>query len=304
MAYPSALSSFTYPNPTQKLNSPSQSSVVSNLNDAVLELERFVGTASSAIGTLVYDIRATASDGGGHIQAVNKGGTGQTSYAKGDILIASSSSVLSKLTVGNNNEVLTVDSTQVTGVKWTSVASGSSPTAFAVTPRPIAPLNPAGGNEIGATLQANESSSMMVGLVNVPLAITVNQLTIGVGAVTTAGQLRFAMYSENGRSSLFSASTATITAPNPSIVSMPLSSISVAAGNYYIGVVPVSSAIINLASWNVANSGHGPLFGSVAGKVEVYQGYVSVAGATPAAITSSIVSQVTNSRTLAFRLDN
>ena len=40
-----------------------------------------------------------------------KGGTGQTTYAAGDLLYASSSSALSKLTIGANNYVLTSDGT-------------------------------------------------------------------------------------------------------------------------------------------------------------------------------------------------
>ena len=50
--------------------------------------------------------------------AVNKGGTNVTSYTKGDILIASSASVLTKLGVGTNDYVLTAASGETTGVKW------------------------------------------------------------------------------------------------------------------------------------------------------------------------------------------
>ena len=121
--FPSVISTISDSTATNKLNSPSHSSIESAQNDAVKKIETFVGTLSSAVGTLVYDIRAVASDGGGHVQAANKGGTGQTTFIKGDILAASSSSVLSKLVVGNNNQVLTADSDQAAGVKWAGVAN-------------------------------------------------------------------------------------------------------------------------------------------------------------------------------------
>ncbi len=120
MPYPSTLSSFTDPLPTNRLNSPSHSSIETAQNTGLEEIQTFVGTLSSNVGTLVYDIRATASDGGGHVQGVNKGGTGQTSYTKGDMLVATSSSVIAKLGVGTDNQILVADSSVAAGIKWTN----------------------------------------------------------------------------------------------------------------------------------------------------------------------------------------
>lgn len=126
MAYPSTLTTLTNPNANDKLNSPSHSSIHSAENTAITELQTFVGTLASTAGTLIYDIRATASDGGGHVQGVNKGGTGQTAYTKGDLLVASSSSVLTKLAVGaTDGQVLKVDSTKATGLTYGNAALGA-----------------------------------------------------------------------------------------------------------------------------------------------------------------------------------
>lgn len=118
MPWPSILSALTDPLPTQRQNSPSHSSIETNQNTAIEEIQTFVGTSSSALGTLMYDIRAAASNGGGHVQTANKGGTGQTSFTKGDILVAQSTSVLTKLAAGTDGYIFVADSSQNVGVKW------------------------------------------------------------------------------------------------------------------------------------------------------------------------------------------
>ena len=46
------------------------------------------------------------------------GGTGQTTYTKGDLLCASAATTLTKLAVGANGTVVTADSAETCGVKW------------------------------------------------------------------------------------------------------------------------------------------------------------------------------------------
>lgn len=48
----------------------------------------------------------------------SQGGTGQSTYTKGDILVAHDATTLNKLAVGSNTQVLTADSTATNGVKW------------------------------------------------------------------------------------------------------------------------------------------------------------------------------------------
>ena len=122
MAWPSTLTSFTDPQPTDRLNSPSHSSIETNQNTGLEELQTYIGVitgaSASVQGTILYDIKSPSSNGGGHVQTANKGGTGQTTFTKGDILVAAGSSTLSKLAVGTSNQILQVDSGTATGIKW------------------------------------------------------------------------------------------------------------------------------------------------------------------------------------------
>ncbi len=118
MAFPSTLSSFTYPSASDKLNNPSHSALHNSVSSALGQVEVVIGTDASIIGTIIGDLRNPLSGGGGHVQAANKGGTGQTSYTKGDTLVATSASVLAKLAVGTDGQALIADSSVAGGVKW------------------------------------------------------------------------------------------------------------------------------------------------------------------------------------------
>lgn len=126
--FPSTLSTFARPAATDRLNSPSHSALHNTVSSAVGQIEATIGVtgANSVVGTMMYDLRSPASNGGGHIQTANKGGTGQTAYTKGDILIASSASVLTKLAVGTDTQVLTANSSVATGVTWATRPIGVS----------------------------------------------------------------------------------------------------------------------------------------------------------------------------------
>lgn len=123
MPFPSTLSSFSYPNPNDRLNNPSHSGIERTQSSAIGQIETVIGTDASIIGTIIGDLRNASSSGGGHVQTANKGGTGQTSFNKGDLLVGQSSSVLSKLAIGSDTQTLVADSGSASGVKWASTSS-------------------------------------------------------------------------------------------------------------------------------------------------------------------------------------
>lgn len=58
------------------------------------------------------------------------GGTGQTAYTKGDLLVTPGSTTLNKLGVGTDGEVLTADAASTNGVKWAAAGGGGANTAL------------------------------------------------------------------------------------------------------------------------------------------------------------------------------
>lgn len=95
-----------------------------------------VTNGSGASGNPTVDVseaNLTLGNLGGTL-GVAKGGTNQSSFTKGDILIASASTTLTKLGVGTNGYVLTADSTQATGVKWAAAGGGGGGVAVGDSP--------------------------------------------------------------------------------------------------------------------------------------------------------------------------
>ena len=64
------------------------------------------------------------------------GGTHQSTYTKGDLLVTPGGAVLNKLAVGTNGFALTADSTATNGVKW-AAGTGGTVTSFSATPNGI-----------------------------------------------------------------------------------------------------------------------------------------------------------------------
>lgn len=288
MAFPSTISTFTNPNPTDKLNSPSHSGIETAQNNELMQIEKVIGVegASSVVGSLEYFIKSPASDGGGHIQGVNKGGTGQTGFAKGDLLVASSSSVLSKQTIGASGLVLTADATQSSGVKWGALGEVKS-----IIPRPLQIET--------ATLVGHADS--VIGyfmLHNITNGITVNKVTVDVNTVTTAGAFKLGLYTEDGQTQITSMIGGSSVA---GLVSIPVTSIVLAPGNYYSVCIPVSSKLV-LQAWEIGITPPTANLGKITGK-ESLGGATSIAtGNLPTSFNPTTLTSIVAG--VVLRLDN
>ncbi len=64
--------------------------------------------------------------------AAANGGTGQTTYTKGDLLATPGATTLNKLPVGSNGQVLVADSSSTNGIKWATVTGTGSVTDVSV----------------------------------------------------------------------------------------------------------------------------------------------------------------------------
>lgn len=122
--FPSSIASLTNPQASDRLNSPDHAAQHADANDNIEAIETKVGVDGSAVTTsLDYIIKNPSSNGGGHVQTANKGGTGQTTYTKGDLLVATSSSVLAKLAVGLDGQALIANSSVSAGVNWANTSN-------------------------------------------------------------------------------------------------------------------------------------------------------------------------------------
>lgn len=103
------------------------------------------GTVSSVFGRVGIVVANTGDYQFSQISGIalaNQGGTGQSSYTKGDLLCASNATTLIKLAVGPDGQNLTADSSQPCGVKWLAGGTGTGtvqsiqlnpPTGFTLT---------------------------------------------------------------------------------------------------------------------------------------------------------------------------
>ncbi len=282
MAFPSVITSFSYPSPTNRLDNPSHSGLENTQSSAIGQLQAFIGTDASAVGTLQYDIRSPLSDGGGHVQTANKGGTGQTSYTKGDLLIAQSSSVFTKFAIGADGAVLSADSTTAAGVAWRGTQDATT-----IVVQPV-------GGHLGTDAAAAVPPSsilMNISLQAVPFQIRVNKISFVQGSVMTQGNINVALYNQAGTASVLFGTATTSIAGNAEVVrTIPVTSVLVSAGNYWVGVT--GTAIFNSSAWDLSDAASGGevILSSVLGGPVASGRLPAIGGALPGTITPSNIS--------------
>lgn len=304
MTFSSTLSSFPRPNPTDRLNNPSHSGLHNTVSSALGQVEAVIGVdgQSSIVGTMMYDLRSPASPGGGHVQGAAFGGTGQTTFTKGDILIAQSASVLTKVAVGGTGQVLIANSTTATGVGWGSV-TGIPGSIVTMVPRP--PLGLTVGLQEYAFLNQSVAAIWQVPI-NFPINVSVLSMQAGA-AINTTMTLDFTFYNEKGTASVFSVTTPSIDTPYQVFSAYLPSIVSLSPGNYYVMANAnevFSGGLSRVVSWNTSASVYGRL-GNIPSMAVLQGTYKIPGGAPPPSIVATGITTLTGAQepNLYFRID-
>lgn len=131
---------------------------------------------------------------------------------------------------------------------------------------------------------------------NITCNIIVNSISFRVTTVTSSGTIRIGLYTEDGQNKLFDVASPIINATGT--VTIPVSSVSLAAGIYYIAIVPISG---NLGiGGGYVNNGHPD-----PSSLPIYSGQLNVtSGTLPVTFNPSGSFSLVNFEVFNFRLDN
>jgi hypothetical protein len=235
--------------------------------------------AGTNVQTAIEEVNTEAKDAGNitsGLLGVARGGTNVGSYTKGDILVASGATVLSKLDVGTNGHVLTADSTQALGVKWAVVSAGTVTTVSGTSPlsvsnpttTPIISIANASTSAVGAvqlTDSTNTTSSALAATATaVKSAYDIGNAALPKAGGTMTGAITIASgqsiaYQGQGYTATISAATLTanraISVPNASgtivttgasaVVSNAMVASGIAAAKLDSSYYAVPSSIVN-----------------------------------------------------------
>ena len=194
----------------------------------------------------------------GTLVAAN-GGTGQSSYTTGDLLYASASTALSKLTLGTTNYVLTAGASAPQYVAQSTLSVGSA-------------TNLAGGTTGALHYQSGAGASTFLSLGTTNYVLTagasapryVAQSTLSVGSATTAGSVTNSLTFNNGGAGDTSGSTYNGSVSKTisyNSIGAPKTDGTDASGTWIInitgnaGTATSANAIANTGGWAVTPSG-------------------------------------------------
>ncbi len=207
------------------------------VNSAVTSLSSLAGVGNITSGTW----SATAI-------AVDKGGTNTTSYTKGDILVASAATTLTKRSVGTNGQVLTADSAESTGVKWATAAGMSALTDdYIVTERDILP---SGGTF--TTSASGGTNTVYVVRFTLDRMLQVSTVHMSVGTGSVGNNLSFGIYSNDGNTLLVSSGS--ISTTSTGIKSVTLGSPVTLDAGVYLFAYATQNTTMRYAGFTAVNA--------------------------------------------------
>jgi hypothetical protein len=201
----------------------------------------------NAAGAPSWGAISLSADVTGTLAAAN-GGTGQATYAVGDILYASSTTALSKLPIGTANQILTVN-TGATAPQWaTGASSGVSSVSFGTTG--LTPSTATTGAVVVAGTLATTNGGTGLITFNANGAVYASSssvLTTGT-LPTTGGGTGLASFTANG--AVYASSTSALTTGT-----LPTASGGTGLITYTAGDIVYSSATNTLGKLAIGTAG-------------------------------------------------
>lgn len=148
---------------------------------------------------------------------------------------------------GTINQVLKTDGSGVLSFIDQAVAVS----CLTLLPYPLASLM--GNADYPASEPFNVNTTLKLGMVILPFAITINKISFYVATVTVAGTLKIGVYSENGQTQEITHTTVSIdtTGKKTETLAAP---VSLTAGVHYFAILPVSTTNVSIYNWNTLSS--------------------------------------------------
>lgn len=164
-------------------------------------------------------------------------------------------------------------------------------TTVILVPRPLAPVASIG------TASVDTNTTMRVYLVDIPVAITVNKISLNVTAVNTAGTVDLSVYTADGQQRPISVTSASISATG--ISTTAVSAVTLKAGTYFLAINTNSTTDIVCSNWGIGAIG----IREVTSEPTLVGTVTISAGAPPT--TFNPAADITVGQTgIIFRLDN
>jgi len=203
-----------------------------------------------------------------------------TLTAKGDLYVASSAGVITRLGVGTNGQVLTADSTAATGTKWAAAAGGNIGSGQYLAP-------PQTSDTITSTAQG--TNYMRAIPLDLPRAVTVTAMGLYVSTAGAAGALvRLGIYDDASgvpTNLIRDAGTAATTTTN--VKEVVISPLAVPAGRVWLVACTqgAQAGFIDMQnSPRLTNqTNQGAAAGNISGSAGYYNSAGGISGAFPAA---------------------
>jgi len=207
-----------------------------------------VNTAVTTLSSLVSIGTVTTGTWSATAIAVDKGGTNTTSYTKGDILVASAATTLTKLAVGANNKVLMADSAEATGVKWGDVPGMSALTDDYITTEKD--ITPVGGTFSTSATGGTNTVYVIRFTLSRKLTVTTVHMSVGTGSV--GNNLSFGIYSNDGNTKLVDSGA--ISTTSTGIKSVTLGSPVTLDAGVYLFAYATQNTTMRYAGFTALNS--------------------------------------------------